>query len=108
MTDRLPAIIPPGALTTSTDTYIVPALIAKAGDAVGWRFVEFFTANINNDHTRRAYPRPTFCCCSSHIGDAPGLPAQRKLKSATTVSCTSCKRSTVSCTSASSIAAAFP
>ena len=57
MNDRLPAIIPPGALTTSTDTYIVPSLIAEAGDAAGWRFVEFFTANINNDHTRRAYAR---------------------------------------------------
>jgi hypothetical protein len=57
MTDQLPAIILPGALVTSSDTYIVPALIAEAGDAAGWRFVEFFTANINNDHTRRAYAR---------------------------------------------------
>jgi hypothetical protein len=29
------------------------------------------------------------------MGGAPGLPAQRKLKSATTASCTSCNRSTV-------------
>jgi len=58
MTEQLPAIIAPGALTVSIDTYIVvPALIADAGDAAGWRFVEFFTANINNDHTRRAYAR---------------------------------------------------
>src|SRR6202163_4815566 len=57
MTDQLPAIIPPGAPTTSTDTYIVPALIADLGEAAGWRYVEFFTANINNDHTRRAYAR---------------------------------------------------
>src|ERR1700735_3545536 len=55
--DQLPAIIPPGALTTPADTYIVPALIADLGDAAGWRYVEFFTANINNDHTRRAYAR---------------------------------------------------
>ena len=55
--DQLPAIIPPGALTTPTDTYIVPPLIVAAGDAAGWRFVEFFTANINNPHTRRAYAR---------------------------------------------------
>jgi hypothetical protein len=33
----------------------VPALIA--GDAAGWRYVEFFTANIRNPHTRRAYAR---------------------------------------------------
>ena len=57
MTDQLPAIIPPGALTTPADTYIVPALIADLGDAAGWRYVEFFTANISNDHTRRAYAR---------------------------------------------------
>jgi site-specific recombinase XerD len=55
---QLPAIIPPGALTTSTDAelHLVPALIA-AGDAAGWRYVEFFTANIRNPHTRRAYAR---------------------------------------------------
>jgi site-specific recombinase XerD len=57
MTDQLPAIIPSGALTTPADTYIVPALIADLGDAAGWRYVEFFTANINNDHTCRAYAR---------------------------------------------------
>jgi len=54
---KLPAIIPPGALTTTTDTYLVPALIADAGDAAGWRYVEFFTANIRNPNTRRAYAR---------------------------------------------------
>ena len=57
MSDQLPAIIPPGALTTPTDTYMVPALIADAGDAAGWRYVEFFTANISNPNTRRAYAR---------------------------------------------------
>jgi site-specific recombinase XerD len=58
MTDQLPAILAPAALTTSTDTlYIVPALIADCGNAAGWRYIEFFTANINNDHTRRAYAR---------------------------------------------------
>src|ERR1700681_919191 len=54
---KLPSIIPPGALTTTTDTYLVPALIADAGDAAGWRYVEFFTANIRNPNTRRAYAR---------------------------------------------------
>jgi site-specific recombinase XerD len=69
MTDQLPTIMPPGALVTSSDTYIVPALIADAGDAAGWRFVEFFTANINNDHTRRAYARACarfFAWCERH------------------------------------------
>jgi hypothetical protein len=58
--DQLPAIIEPTALTTPapTDTYIVPALITDAGgEQAGWRYVEFFAANINNDHTRRAYAR---------------------------------------------------
>src|SRR5271163_5030316 len=54
---KLPAIIPPGAIVTTTDTYLVPALIIDAGDAAGWRYVEFFTANIRNPHTRRAYAR---------------------------------------------------
>jgi site-specific recombinase XerD len=35
----------------------VPTLIAAAGDAAGWRYVEFFTANIRNPNTRRAYAR---------------------------------------------------
>jgi site-specific recombinase XerD len=58
MTDgQLPAIIQSGALTSATDTYIVPALIADAGEPAAWRYVEFFTANIRNPNTRRAYAR---------------------------------------------------
>jgi Phage integrase, N-terminal SAM-like domain len=57
MTDQVPAIIPPGVLATRTDTHLVPALIANLGDEAGWRYVEFFTANIRNPHTRRAYAR---------------------------------------------------
>src|ERR1700678_4520560 len=57
--NQLPAIIPPAALATTTepDLRLVPALIAYAGDAAGWRYVEFFTANIRNPNTRRAYAR---------------------------------------------------
>jgi hypothetical protein len=55
---QLPAIIPPAALATSVDAdLLVPALVAAAGDAAGWRYVEFFTANIRNPNTRRAYAR---------------------------------------------------
>jgi len=58
MTDQLPAIIEPAALPAPTpSTYVVPALIADAGEAAGWRYVEFFAANINNPNTRRAYAR---------------------------------------------------
>ena len=35
----------------------MPALIAALGDQANGRYVAFFTANINNDHTRRAYAR---------------------------------------------------
>ena len=44
-------------LAAPPDTYIVPALVAAAGKQAGWRFVEFFTANIRNPNTRRAYAR---------------------------------------------------
>ena len=47
---------------------MVPAVIADLGDAANWRYAEFFTANINNDHTRRAYARacsPFFAWCEN-------------------------------------------
>ena len=34
-----------------------PALVAAAGARASYRFLEFFTANIRNPHTRRAYAR---------------------------------------------------
>jgi site-specific recombinase XerD len=34
-----------------------PALIAAAGERASYRFLEFFTAQIRNPHTRRAYAR---------------------------------------------------
>ena len=55
--DQLPALLKPGQLATPIDTRVVPALIADAGEQAGWRYVEFFTANIRNPHTRRAYAR---------------------------------------------------
>jgi hypothetical protein len=57
MNDQLPAAVAPTALITPADTCVVPALIAAVGDQAGWRYIEFFTANINNGHTRRAYLR---------------------------------------------------
>ena len=57
--NQLPAISPV-APTSPIHVYaatLVPALIANAGDAAGWRYVEFFTANIRNPNTRRAYAR---------------------------------------------------
>src|ERR1700743_1932099 len=55
--DQLPSIIPPGALVTPIDGHLVPVLIADLGDPAAWRYVEFFTANIRNPNTRRAYAR---------------------------------------------------
>jgi site-specific recombinase XerD len=34
-----------------------PALVAADGARASYRFLEFFTANIRNPHTRRAYAR---------------------------------------------------
>lgn len=34
-----------------------PTLIAVAGDRAAYRFLEFFTAQIRNSNTRRAYAR---------------------------------------------------
>ena len=45
------------ALIPSPSLPVVPDLIARAGDRASMRFVEFFTANIRNPHTRRAYGR---------------------------------------------------
>jgi hypothetical protein len=53
---RLSSRVRAGKAEPPADTYIVPALIADLGDAANWRYVEFFTANINNDHTWRALP----------------------------------------------------
>jgi site-specific recombinase XerD len=38
-------------------SHTVPATIAAEGDQASWRYIEFFTANIRNPHTRRAYAR---------------------------------------------------
>src|ERR1700733_7441301 len=35
----------------------LPAMVANSGERAGVRFIEFFTAQIRNPHTRRAYAR---------------------------------------------------
>ncbi|WP_243787454.1 tyrosine-type recombinase/integrase [Pseudomonas amygdali] len=44
-------------LVLSSGSIQVPALISQAGERAGLRFLEFFTANIRNPNTRRAYAR---------------------------------------------------
>ena len=60
MTEKLPAIISPAASALTTPMpggHLIPALVADAGEQASWRYVEFFTANISNPNTRRAYAR---------------------------------------------------
>jgi hypothetical protein len=54
---QLPAPLKPGTLTTEAAAHLVPALIADEGDEAAWRYIDFFTANIRNPNTRRAYVR---------------------------------------------------
>jgi hypothetical protein len=57
-TSQLPATIQQAEVAIDQRApNVVPALIADLGDAAAWRYVEFFTANIRNPHTRRAYAR---------------------------------------------------
>ena len=57
MSQQLPAVVLHSALAPSAEIGLVPALIADAGEQAGWRYVEFFTVNIRNPNTRRAYAR---------------------------------------------------
>ena len=48
---------PRGRATREFSGIVQPALIERAGDQVGVRFLEFFTVNIRNPNTRAAYAR---------------------------------------------------
>ena len=67
--ENLPVPVSATQLDHLRDSDVVPALIADAGEQAGWRYVEFFTANIRNPHTRRAYARACsrfFAWCEEH------------------------------------------
>ena len=53
----LPTIVRAGRLASLPSGHLVPALIADAGETAGWRYIDFFTSNIRNANTRRAYAR---------------------------------------------------
>src|ERR1700741_1509413 len=58
MEPTLPATIEPAELISDQRApNVVPALVANLGEQAAWRYVEFFTANIRNPNTRRAYVR---------------------------------------------------
>ena len=56
MSDLVPMSARPPALDVA-GSMLVPVLVADLGDTAAWRYVEFFTANIRNPNTRRAYVR---------------------------------------------------
>ncbi len=71
MTDLVAVADRPMVLSVS-GSLLVPVLIADLGEQAAWRYVEFFTANIRNPNTRRAYARACgrfFAWCEQH-----GLP----------------------------------
>ncbi len=45
---NLPVPLPKSAAVHTRLAHVLPALIAAAGEQAGWRYVEFFTANIRN------------------------------------------------------------
>jgi site-specific recombinase XerD len=56
--NQLPATITTAEIASDLRALnVVPALIADLGEEAAWRYVEFFTANIRNPHTRREYAR---------------------------------------------------
>lgn len=55
---QFPTIVRPTTLSTpATADRLVPAMIADIGEQAAWRYIEFFTANVRNPNTRRAYAR---------------------------------------------------
>ena len=54
-------------------SYPAPTFVAAAGDRAAYRFLEFFTAQIRNPHTRRAYARAVGEFCTWLEGH--GLPS---------------------------------
>jgi ABC-type Fe3+ transport system substrate-binding protein len=57
MSDQFSAVIPQDGPASTGATHLVAALIANQGEQAGWRYVEFFTANIGNPNTRRTHAR---------------------------------------------------
>src|SRR5829696_5299597 len=71
-------------LVAITPVPALPALVTAAGDQASLRFLEFFTANIRNPHTRRAYARAVgdfLAWCEKR--DVPAITAVQPLHVAT-------------------------
>jgi len=52
-----PACMPGTTIAAAPDRHLMPPLVADAGEAAAWRYIDFFTGNIRNPNTRRAYAR---------------------------------------------------
>ena len=63
------------ALATIESGGRAPALVAAAGERASYRFLEFFTAQIRNPHTRRAYVRAVGDLCAWLEGRVPSIAA---------------------------------
>jgi site-specific recombinase XerD len=69
MDEQLPVIIQASSVIGTTDGHLVPSVISDAGEQAAWRYIDFFTANIRNPNTRRAYSRACsqfFAWCDDH------------------------------------------
>jgi site-specific recombinase XerD len=53
----LPVPLSQPGLVEAGLAHVLPSLIAAVGDQASWRYIDFFTANIRNPNTRRAYVR---------------------------------------------------
>ncbi|MGI9434949.1 MAG: site-specific integrase, partial [Geminicoccaceae bacterium] len=53
------------------DGLVVPRIVADAGDGAAMRFIEFFTAQVHNPNTRKAYGRAAMDFC--HWADDLGI-----------------------------------
>ncbi|MCQ2032237.1 tyrosine-type recombinase/integrase [Stutzerimonas zhaodongensis] len=75
-----------GLVLSSSITTHVPVLVSHAGERAGVRFLEFFTANIRNPNTRRAYARAAdeFLTWCAEVG-VPNLAAVAPLHVSTWV-----------------------
>src|SRR3954447_8283118 len=57
-------VLPPMNQLATLATANAPALITAAGERAAYRFLEFFTPQIRNPHTRRAYVRAVGAFCA--------------------------------------------
>jgi site-specific recombinase XerD len=54
---QYPVVSAGNAVTEASGYEVIPEAIAREGEHAAWQFLEFFTAKIANDNTRKAYHR---------------------------------------------------